>query len=58
MASRVVTEDNLADDVAGLVVTNDVSARDVQLPNTQFYETKSQPDSETLLGIGGPWRGS
>ncbi|MFG3581154.1 fumarylacetoacetate hydrolase family protein [Micromonospora chersina] len=38
-----VTADNLADYVAGLVVTNDVSARDVQLPQTQFYEAKSYP---------------
>ena len=38
-----ITEDNLADYVAGLVVTNDVSARDVQLPKTQFYESKSYP---------------
>ncbi len=29
--------------VAGLVVTNDVSARDVQLPKTQFFESKSYP---------------
>jgi 2-keto-4-pentenoate hydratase/2-oxohepta-3-ene-1,7-dioic acid hydratase in catechol pathway len=34
---------NLADYVAGLVVTNDVSARDLQLPKTQFYESKSYP---------------
>ncbi|CAM3236515.1 fumarylacetoacetate hydrolase family protein [Tsukamurella hominis] len=33
----------LADAVAGIVVTNDVSARDVQLPKTQFYEAKSYP---------------
>jgi 2-keto-4-pentenoate hydratase/2-oxohepta-3-ene-1,7-dioic acid hydratase in catechol pathway len=38
-----ITEDTLADYVAGLVVTNDVSARDVQLPQTQFYEGKSYP---------------
>jgi 2-keto-4-pentenoate hydratase/2-oxohepta-3-ene-1,7-dioic acid hydratase in catechol pathway len=38
-----ITKDNLADYVAGLVVTNDVSARDVQLPQTQFYEAKSYP---------------
>jgi 2-keto-4-pentenoate hydratase/2-oxohepta-3-ene-1,7-dioic acid hydratase in catechol pathway len=38
-----VTEDTLADYVAGLVVTNDISARDVQLPKTQFYEAKSYP---------------
>ena len=30
-------------EVAGLVVTNDVSARDIQLPQTQFYEAKSYP---------------
>ncbi|MFC8847991.1 MULTISPECIES: fumarylacetoacetate hydrolase family protein [unclassified Micromonospora] len=38
-----VTDDNLADYVAGVVVTNDISARDVQLPKTQFYEAKSYP---------------
>jgi 2-keto-4-pentenoate hydratase/2-oxohepta-3-ene-1,7-dioic acid hydratase in catechol pathway len=38
-----VTEENLSDYVAGLVVTNDVSARDIQLPQTQFYEAKSYP---------------
>ena len=36
-----ITEPDLADYIAGLVVTNDVSARDVQLPQTQFYEAKS-----------------
>lgn len=34
---------NVAEYVAGLVLTNDVSARDVQLPKTQFYEGKSYP---------------
>ncbi len=38
-----ITAENLADYIAGLVVTNDVSARDVQLPKTQFYESKSYP---------------
>jgi 2-keto-4-pentenoate hydratase/2-oxohepta-3-ene-1,7-dioic acid hydratase in catechol pathway len=38
-----VTADNLTDYVAGIVVTNDISARDVQLPQTQFYEAKSYP---------------
>ncbi|WP_054815653.1 fumarylacetoacetate hydrolase family protein [Nocardia arizonensis] len=38
-----ITADNLADYIAGMVVTNDVSARDVQLPKTQFYEAKSYP---------------
>jgi 2-keto-4-pentenoate hydratase/2-oxohepta-3-ene-1,7-dioic acid hydratase in catechol pathway len=38
-----ISESNLSDYIAGLVVTNDVSARDVQLPQTQFYEAKSYP---------------
>jgi 2-keto-4-pentenoate hydratase/2-oxohepta-3-ene-1,7-dioic acid hydratase in catechol pathway len=38
-----ITESNLAGFIAGLVVTNDVSARDVQLTKTQFYEAKSYP---------------
>jgi 2-keto-4-pentenoate hydratase/2-oxohepta-3-ene-1,7-dioic acid hydratase in catechol pathway len=38
-----ISEANLSDYIAGLVVTNDVSARDVQLPKTQFYESKSYP---------------
>ena len=38
-----IVEANLVDYIAGLVVTNDVSARDVQLPQTQFYEAKSYP---------------
>ena len=35
--------DNWTSFVAGLVVTNDVSARDLQLPKTQFFESKSYP---------------
>jgi 2-keto-4-pentenoate hydratase/2-oxohepta-3-ene-1,7-dioic acid hydratase in catechol pathway len=38
-----VTQDNLGDFVAALVITNDVSARDLQLPKTQFFEAKSYP---------------
>jgi 2-keto-4-pentenoate hydratase/2-oxohepta-3-ene-1,7-dioic acid hydratase in catechol pathway len=38
-----ITDTNLADYIAGVVVTNDVSARDIQLPKTQFYESKSYP---------------
>jgi 2-keto-4-pentenoate hydratase/2-oxohepta-3-ene-1,7-dioic acid hydratase in catechol pathway len=38
-----ITEANLPDYICGLVVTNDVSARDVQLIKTQFYEAKSYP---------------
>ena len=37
--------------VAALVVTNDVSARQVQLTRTQFYEAKSYP---TFTPVG-PW---
>ena len=38
-----LTDANLGDYIAGLTVTNDVSARDIQLPQTQFYEAKSYP---------------
>ncbi len=38
-----VTEGSLHRYVAGLVITDDVSARDVQLPKGQFYESKSYP---------------
>jgi 2-keto-4-pentenoate hydratase/2-oxohepta-3-ene-1,7-dioic acid hydratase in catechol pathway len=38
-----ITEANLAEFVHGLVVTNDVSARDVQLTKQQFFESKSYP---------------
>jgi 2-keto-4-pentenoate hydratase/2-oxohepta-3-ene-1,7-dioic acid hydratase in catechol pathway len=36
-----ITTDNWADYVAALVVTNDISARDVQLSKIQFFESKS-----------------
>jgi 2-keto-4-pentenoate hydratase/2-oxohepta-3-ene-1,7-dioic acid hydratase in catechol pathway len=39
----LAAEDDLEGLIAGLVVTNDVSARDIQLPQTQFYEAKSYP---------------
>ncbi len=38
-----ISEKNLTQFIAGLVVTNDISARDIQLPQTQFYEAKSYP---------------
>jgi 2-keto-4-pentenoate hydratase/2-oxohepta-3-ene-1,7-dioic acid hydratase in catechol pathway len=38
-----ITADNWRDYIAGLVVTNDISARDVQLPKLQFFESKSYP---------------
>jgi 2,4-didehydro-3-deoxy-L-rhamnonate hydrolase len=46
-----VTWENLADYIAGLVITNDVSARDVQLPEWQFYKGKSY----RTFGPTGPW---
>ena len=50
-AGTTVTEENLARYVAALVVANDVSARQVQLVKTQFYESKSYP---TFTPVG-PW---
>lgn len=38
-----VTDANLADVVGALVVCNDVSARDIQVPDGQFYKGKSYP---------------
>ncbi|MHB9856732.1 fumarylacetoacetate hydrolase family protein [Streptomyces sp. YIM S03343] len=38
-----VTDATLAGYVTALVVADDVSARDLQLPKTQFYESKSYP---------------
>jgi 2-keto-4-pentenoate hydratase/2-oxohepta-3-ene-1,7-dioic acid hydratase in catechol pathway len=37
----VVTDDNLHEFVAGIVIVNDYSARDVQIPQMQFYKGKS-----------------
>ncbi|MFE9790036.1 fumarylacetoacetate hydrolase family protein [Nocardia salmonicida] len=39
----VVTDENVGEFVAGLVVVNDISAREVQLTRTQVYESKSYP---------------
>ena len=38
-----VTDDTLSKYVAGLVVANDVSAREIQLTKVQVYESKSYP---------------
>jgi len=46
-----VSRDSLADYVGALVLHNDVSARDVQLPQTQFYKGKSY----RTFGPTGPW---
>jgi 2-keto-4-pentenoate hydratase/2-oxohepta-3-ene-1,7-dioic acid hydratase in catechol pathway len=46
-----VSQGDLHRYVAALVVTNDVSARQIQLTRTQFYEAKSYP---TFTPVG-PW---
>ena len=46
-----VTDASLARYVAALVVTNDISARQIQLTKTQFYEAKSYP----TFTPAGPW---
>jgi 2-keto-4-pentenoate hydratase/2-oxohepta-3-ene-1,7-dioic acid hydratase in catechol pathway len=46
-----VTDADLARYIAALVVANDVSARQIQLVKTQFYESKSYP---TFTPVG-PW---
>jgi 2-keto-4-pentenoate hydratase/2-oxohepta-3-ene-1,7-dioic acid hydratase in catechol pathway len=46
-----VTDTSLARYVAALVVTNDISARQMQLTKTQFYEAKSYP----TFTPAGPW---
>jgi len=38
---EVITEDKLHEVLAGVTIVNDVSARDVQLPQGQFYKGKS-----------------
>jgi 2-keto-4-pentenoate hydratase/2-oxohepta-3-ene-1,7-dioic acid hydratase in catechol pathway len=50
-AGTTVTEADLARYVAALVVADDVSARQIQLVKTQFYESKSYP---TFTPVG-PW---
>ena len=46
-----VTQEMLHHYVAALVLTNDVSARQIQLVKTQFYEAKSYP----TFTPAGPW---
>jgi 2-keto-4-pentenoate hydratase/2-oxohepta-3-ene-1,7-dioic acid hydratase in catechol pathway len=50
-AGTTVTDADLARYVAALVVADDVSARQIQLVKTQFYESKSYP---TFTPVG-PW---
>jgi 3-(3-hydroxy-phenyl)propionate hydroxylase len=51
----VVQEGDLPSYVAGLVITNDVSARDVQLTKTQFYQAAGV--GEEFTAISRPARG-
>ena len=46
-----VTEQNLHEFIAGLVIVNDYSARDIQIPQMQFYKGKSF----RTFGPIGPW---
>jgi 2-keto-4-pentenoate hydratase/2-oxohepta-3-ene-1,7-dioic acid hydratase in catechol pathway len=38
---ETITDENLCDYVAGAVIVNDYSARDIQIPQMQFYKGKS-----------------
>lgn len=46
-----VSEQNLHEFIAGLVIVNDYSARDIQIPQMQFYKGKSF----RTFGSIGPW---
>ena len=52
-APRQVTTEDLPELLAGITIVNDLSARDIQLPQTQFYKGKSYrgfgPVGPTLL---------
>lgn len=50
-AKVAVTDANLHEFVAGVVIVNDYSARDVQIPQMQFYKGKSF----RTFGPVGPW---
>ena len=49
-----VTDADLARYVAALVVANDVSARQIQLTKTQFYEAKSYPTFTPVGTVADP----
>ncbi|MEZ5501346.1 MAG: fumarylacetoacetate hydrolase family protein [Halioglobus sp.] len=46
-----INEQNLHEFIAGLVIVNDYSARDIQIPQMQFYKGKSY----RTFGPVGPW---
>jgi len=41
VARVTVSQENLSDYIAGIVIVNDYSARDIQIPEMQFYKGKS-----------------
>jgi 2-keto-4-pentenoate hydratase/2-oxohepta-3-ene-1,7-dioic acid hydratase in catechol pathway len=41
MSRQVISDGNLHEYVAGVVIVNDYSARDIQIPQMQFYKGKS-----------------
>mgnify|MGYP001793481791 CR=1 FL=1 len=51
MLFRSISDADLPNYVAGLVVVNDYSAREIQIPQTQFYKGKSF----RTFGPVGPW---
>ncbi|HJV52636.1 MAG TPA: fumarylacetoacetate hydrolase family protein [Noviherbaspirillum sp.] len=61
ITEQVVTPDSLHEWLAGVTIVNDVSARDVQLPQAQFYKGKSYrtfgPTGPFLVLLdAGEWR--
>jgi 2-keto-4-pentenoate hydratase/2-oxohepta-3-ene-1,7-dioic acid hydratase in catechol pathway len=48
---QVITDASLADWIGGLVIVNDVTARDVQISHMQFHKSKSYRS----FGPTGPW---
>lgn len=48
---EIITEATLADWIGGLVIVNDVTARDVQISHMQFHKSKSY----RTFGPTGPW---
>jgi len=50
-ADDVITKENLHDYIAGIAIVNDYSARDIQIPQMQFYKGKSF----RTFGPVGPW---
>lgn len=48
---EIITEGTLADWIGGLVIVNDVTARDVQISHMQFHKSKSY----RTFGPVGPW---